>query len=275
MPAEVVRQMVGMGTWRLNGMMHDPYVAFTIEVEGFWRQMLEGKLGPGDVDPDLKFIDSGCATNAADLWETIDVPMPDATDPEYPRLFAESRVYATQKLQRMHMLLVSRQDGFQMLQCLMVPKTSYELPIFCVEMMGTNGVSVAASDLVPVNDQRELPTFFSEGLHLLQEGSIEPGQEAPRWAKGTSSNMCVLMRPQNDDDLSQFLAYTCLLAKLYLKSVDVAEEVPEERQAAIRAAHKRFFDSQRRHADLGAILEDRIGRGRTKQFLNDFMYKYD
>lgn len=38
-------QAIGLGTWRLNGAMDPAFEALAAQVEGMWRQLLEGNLG--------------------------------------------------------------------------------------------------------------------------------------------------------------------------------------------------------------------------------------
>ncbi len=66
---------------------------------------------------------------------------------------------------KLHMELLHRQDGFEVLHCVMFPRLEFDLPILGMDMVGAKGrVSLAVIDPSPVAMDRTLPPVYAQGI---------------------------------------------------------------------------------------------------------------
>lgn len=57
----------------------------------------------------------------------------------YPRLLIENRVYCSRVFRKLHIELAYRQDGLQVLHCVMYPRYAYDLPILAMDLVVSAG----------------------------------------------------------------------------------------------------------------------------------------
>ncbi len=57
----------------------------------------------------------------------------------YPRLVLENRVYYNNVFRKLHLEIGARQDGLQVLHCVLYPRYNYDLPILGIDMVMKDG----------------------------------------------------------------------------------------------------------------------------------------
>ncbi|CAL8462694.1 g2227 [Coccomyxa elongata] len=272
---------LGLGTWRLRGRVGGPFEALAAQIEGAWRQYFPRELRLYPLPEDLKFCDSMDVDKSVGIWSYIDLPDPDKGVPGYPRLLIENRAYATKAFRKLHMELAHRQDGLQVLHCVLYPRLEYDLPILCFDMVGSEGsgrVSLAIADPCPASMDRSLPQVYVDAATLLQEQfGLESNRGIPEWGRDIFSDMCVIVRPEDPDELSRFIQYCIALHQTHLILSQHARPVTEYKQkeqrlADVRSAHERYCSKQQENAKTRRVLEAAFGGDFATRYMTEIMF---
>ncbi|GMH37566.1 hypothetical protein BSKO_05439 [Bryopsis sp. KO-2023] len=238
---QTIRHLIGLRTWRLNGMVGMEFEFLVSEVEGLWRQILEEDIRLGTLDRAAKLLDSIDLERKGETFsrQTED---PEPTDPGYPRMFSETREYASRVFRKLHVNLAVRQDGVELMHIMMVPYLEYDMPIFTLEMVGVDDtITYGMVDLIPASMSGKLPELYDSGMKWLQEGTIKSNREAPEWLKSIGSPNAIIMVPNDEDEAMRFLTYAGVLSKTYLRSSKDMQPVGPSQISDVKAAHERFY----------------------------------
>lgn len=261
-----------MGTWRLKGLMDPPFEALESQIEGMWRELLRDELSLFPMPQELKYCDS---LDPNHEWPSSyrDADWPQRGEPAYPRMQLENRCYESRVFRRLHMELVHRQDSIQVIHCVMFPRLEFDLPILSMDMVGKGGgpISLAVIDPCPVSLNRSLPQQYYATVKELQERyGMATNRATPEWGKAIFSDLCVILRPQGPEDVSNFLKYAIALTRVHLQLSKLITPVTQNRDrrlAEIREAHARYSAKQLENDKTTRVLEAGFG----KEFCNRYM----
>ncbi|EIE26217.1 ferredoxin-dependent bilin reductase [Coccomyxa subellipsoidea C-169] len=208
----------------------------------------------------------------------MDLPDPEKGAQGYPRLLIENRAYATKAFRKLHLELAHRQDGLQVLHCVLYPHLDYDLPILSFDMVGSEGgrVSLAIADPCPASMDRSLPPVYVQAAELLQEKyGLQNNRTVPEWGQAIFSDMCVIVRPENPDELSRFIQYCIALHQTHLMLSQRAYPVTqqkEQRLADIRVAHERYCAKQLENGKTRRVLEAAFGGEFATRYMAEIMF---
>ncbi|KAK9907725.1 hypothetical protein WJX75_008795 [Coccomyxa subellipsoidea] len=274
-------QELGLGTWRLRGRVGGPFEALAAQIEGAWRHYFTRELCLFPLPQDLKFCDSMDKDKSVGVWSYMDLPDPEKGAPGYPRLLIENRAYATKAFRKLHLELAHRQDGLQVLHCVLYPRLEYDLPILSFDMVGSEGsgrVSLAIADPCPASMDRSLPPVYVQAAEMLQEKfGLQNNRTVPEWGQAIFSDMCVIVRPENPDELARFIQYCIALHQTHLILSQRAYPVTqykqkEQRLADIRGAHERYCAKQQENGKTRRVLEAAFGGEFATRYMSEIMF---
>ncbi len=122
---------------------------------------------------DLKFADSLDPERRIGGLSHLDLPDPPQGERAagWPRLLIENRAYATRAFRKLHLELAARQDGLQVLHCVLYPRLDWDLPILSIDLVGSAGsgnVSLAIADPCPAAMDRSLPPAYAQTIRRAQ-----------------------------------------------------------------------------------------------------------
>lgn len=252
-------EAMGMGSWRLKGAMDPPFEGLTAQVEGLWRHMVDRDLKLYPMDKKYKYLDSLDPERTAGMWGYSDIKSPEKGDPRWPRMQIENRCYQSTVFRKLHLELAHRQDGLQVVHCVMYPRTDYDLPILSFDMVGKDGrVSLVCIDPCPVAMDRSLPPIYISLVRALQQQyHLENNRAVPSWGKEIFSDLCIIMRPSAPEELANFIKYTIALTQAHLQissQTSTVQSNKASRLAEIKLAHKRYGEQHLKNSSTRGVL---------------------
>lgn len=252
--------LIGIDNWRTGTRACEGATQLVASIEGFWRDAFQGELAAAELDPRWKLLDSAAPNSPGLQWARAD---PRPGEPGFPRLIVENRVYQTRVFRSLHLELAVRQDGLQIVHCVMWPRRDYALPILGLDAVFNNEklrffIADAspvvrrsdASSVAAVDDSDGPPDSspqspLEDSVRMLRAqftGSVTPAP-LPEWARTIFSEQAFSARPALalEDDLC--IMYGVALARAYLLCAKRAAPLPlseTAQRAAVDAAHRRY-----------------------------------
>lgn len=272
-----IADIVKMGSWRLAGLLDEPFELLESQIEGMWRELLPSDLSLFDMPQDLKYCDTADPEHLNPM-SFRDEPWPSRGQPGYPRMQLENRCYESRVFRRLHMELVHRQDSIQVLHCVMYPRLQYDLPILSMDMVGKVGgkISLAVIDACPVAMNRSLPPQYVTLMQKLQEEyGMATNRAIPEWGRSIFSDLCVILRPSNPEDVSNFLQYALAMTRVHLQMARLAKPVQsntKRRLADISAAHSRYCEQQLLNDKTTRVLESGFGKEFSDRYMRTVVF---
>ncbi|KAL0055047.1 hypothetical protein WJX82_006256 [Trebouxia sp. C0006] len=268
---------MGMGSWRLKGSMDPPFEGLTAQVEGLWRHMLDRDLKLYPMDKKYKYLDSLDPERTAGMWGYTDIQPPEKGDPRWPRMQIENRCYQSSVFRKLHIELAHRQDGLQVIHCVMYPRTEYDLPILSFDMVGNNGrVSLVCIDPCPVAADRSLPPIYVSLVRQLQQQyHLENNRAVPSWGKEIFSDLCIIIRPSASEELANFVKYTIALTQAHLqlsKQTSQVQSNKSSRLAEIKAGHKRYAVQHLKNSSTRGVLAAAFTPAVADEYMTNVMF---
>eukprot|EP00798_Chlamydomonas_sp_ICE-L_P016547 gene16547-22776_t len=286
-PAPMATSMIGMGTWRLKAFA-DPAIQFMVSrIEGCWREMLYHDLnlypwqewkGKGH-----DFCDNMDPKRELKGFAYADVPNPEKGEEGYPRLLLENRVYCSRVFRKLHIEVVWRQDGLQVMHVVLYPRYDYDMPILAMDLVIAGGaVTLAIIDACPVRSMK-LPPHYMQTMKELQDQTLtDPDNQRaiPEWGQNIFSPLCVCMRPKDGEEFAGFMKYAVGLHRAHMMLAQLSEPVSGgdktsvRKQAELLAGHKSFVDNQLANKKTTRVLEAAFGQEWTDDYMNSMMFDF-
>lgn len=280
-PAEA-SAMLGMGTWRVRPRADPIIQALVAQIEGAWRVILGDDLGLYDLPQRYRYMDSADPGGGRPLAHAL--PDPPRDDPSWPRLQVENRAYRSRAFRKLHVEVAVRQDGLQVVHCVMYPYPAVDLPILSLDMVLSGGrVTLAIIDPCPVSRDLQLPPFYARSVADLQgRYGMESNRSVPEWGAAIFSPLCVCLRPQAPADVAAFLKYAIALINFHVQIGRLAEPVGAgggmsedaagRKRAEIAAAHERYSARQLDNDKTRRVLEKAFGSGPAEEYMRVVMF---
>lgn len=212
------------------------------------------------------------------------LPDPAEGSPAYPRLQIENRVYQSYCFRKLHLEVAVRQDGLQVLHCVMFPRIKFDLPILSLDLVGFKGrPSLAIIDPCPVHLDQSLPQLYSNSVQSLQKKyNVETNRSIPDWGKDIFSPLCVCIRPSGSEDVGRFMKYALALCDFHIQFARLCSPVQqgsrmsvsqiEQRSREIYECHYRFNQRQMENDKTRRVLEAAFGSEAAREYMSKIMF---
>lgn len=219
-------------------------------IERNWSQYLT--LSPYQIPEDLGYVEGSL---------------------EGEKLIIENCCYQTTQFRKLHLELAKVGDRLDILHCVMFPRPNYDLPIFGVDLVGSQaGIGAAIVDLSPVNRDRSLPSVYKQILANLPEIDFAQPRNLPDWGH-IFSDFCLFIRPINSteenlflDRVEQFLTLHCLNA------IATSAVVSTKKQVEILTGQRYYCQQQQKNNKTRKVLEKSLGQVWTDRYMNQMLF---
>ena len=219
-------------------------------IERHWEQYLT--LSPYQIPEDLGYIEGSL---------------------EGEKLVIENRCYQTPQFRKLHLELAQVGNRLDILHCVMFPRSNYDLPIFGVDLVGSQaGIGAAIVDLSPVNRERTLPDNYSQFLANLPQIDFAQPRTLPEWGN-IFSEFCLFIRPQDRteeilflDRVAQFLTIHCQIAQ------KTSPVVSPTKQAEILQGQRYYCQQQQQNDKTRKVLEKSLGKTWTERYMTQMLF---
>lgn len=256
--------------------MDPPFEGLTAQIEGLWRHMLEDlRLYP--MDRKYRYLDSVDPERTAGVWGYVDIKPPERGDSRWPRMQIENRCYQSDVFRKLHIELAHRQDGLQVVHCVMYPRLEYDLPILSFDMVGKDErVSLVCIDPCPVAMDRSLPPVYVSVVRELQrQYNLENNRAVPQWGKEIFSDLCIIMRPSKPAEVANFIKYAIALTQAHLqvsKQTSTVQSNRENRLAEIKSANKRYAEQHLKNSSTRGVLAAAFSAEVADDYMTSVMF---
>jgi phycocyanobilin:ferredoxin oxidoreductase len=219
-------------------------------IERLWQKYLT--LSPYQIPEDLGYVEGSL---------------------EGEKLTIENQCYQTTQFRKLHLELAQVGDRLDILHCVMFPHPNYNLPIFGVDLVGSQaGIGAAIVDLSPVNRNRSLPAVYSQILANLPEIDFAQPRKLPEWGN-IFSEFCLFIRPINRaeeilflDRVEKYLTLHCLTAQ------STSAIASTFKQAQIKAAQRYYCQQQQQNDKTRKVLEKSLGKVWTDNYMTQMLF---
>lgn len=194
------------------------------------------------------------------------------------KLIIENRCYQTTQFRKLHLELAkvgdceaSQRHRLDILHCVMFPRTNYDLPIFGVDLVGTQaGIGAAIVDLSPVNCDRTLAPAYSQALANLPQINFTRPRALPPWGS-IFSEFCIFIQPQNNLEEKLFLKRVLQYLTLHCTTA-VTTFAEADREAQIRSGQRYYCDRQQQNDKTRRVLEKSLGKKWTDNYMTQMLF---
>ncbi|KAF8066305.1 pcyA [Scenedesmus sp. PABB004] len=284
----LIADMMGMATWRLNGMVDEVFSFLVGRLEASMRELLETDIA---LYPAAKwkgrhwdFIDSLDPTREWEGFSYVDMPDPIKGQEGYPRLLIENRVYSSRVFRKLHLEVAHRQDGLQVLHMVLFPRYDFDIPILALDLVAAGGaVTLAIADACPLSERLALPPHYAQTMAELQHNFLPEsvrGRSIPEWGSKIFSPLCVCMRPEQPEELGGFLKYAIALTRAHLMYSRLLQPIAPDSKASARrlsellASQRRFCEQQLANTKTSRVLEVAFDAEFTDAYMKQLMFDY-
>lgn len=217
-------------------------------IESIWQQYLE--LTPYDLPEDLGYVEGRL---------------------EGEKLIIENRCYQTPQFRKLHLELARVGSNLDILHCVMFPRPEYALPMFGADLVSGRGqISMAVTDLSPINSDRSLPMDYEQQLAALPDVAFADARSRPLWGD-IFSDFCVLVRPANPHEESQFLAQVETFLEIHCQRAIAAVPTPDQ-QAEILAGQRHYCTQQQQNDKTRRVLEKAFGAEWADRYMTTVLF---
>ena len=190
---------------------------------------------------------------------------------EEEKLIIENRCYQTTQFRKLHLELAQVGDRLDILHCVMFPRTNYDLPIFGVDLVGSQaGIAAAIVDLSPVNRDRTLAPAYSQGLANLPQINFTRPRALPPWGN-IFSEFCLFIQPQNNYEEKLFLQRVLQYLTLHC-SIAVATFAVLAQETQILSGQRYYCDRQQQNDKTRRVLEKSMGKAWTDRYVTQMLF---
>ena len=192
---------------------------------------------------------------------------------EGEKLIIENCCYQTPQFRKLHLELAQVGDRLNILHCVMFPRPNYPLPIFGVDLVGSQkGISAAIVDLSPVTHDRTLPKAYSYILDNLPAFEFSQPRELPPWGN-IFSKFCLFIRPVNAEEERLFLDRVREFLTLHCTMATVTNSVASSFERAELLMGQRYYCTQQQRNDkTRRVLEKSLGRAWTDRYMSTMLF---
>ncbi|MDJ0681687.1 MAG: phycocyanobilin:ferredoxin oxidoreductase [Xenococcaceae cyanobacterium MO_167.B52] len=192
---------------------------------------------------------------------------------EGEKLVIENHCYQTPQFRKLHLELAQVGHRLDILHCVMFPRPDYDLPIFGVDLVGSQaGIGAAIVDLSPVNSDRSLADNYSQLLANLPQIDFAQPRNLPEWGN-IFSEFCLFIRPQNRIEevlflnrVSQFLEIHCQIA------LEKSPLVCSSKKAEILKGQRYYCQQQQQNDKTRKVLEKSLGQVWTNRYMTQMLF---
>ena len=192
---------------------------------------------------------------------------------EGEKLIIENRCYQTPQFRKLHLELAQVGDRLDILHCVMFPRPNYPLPIFGVDLVGSQkGISAAIVDLSPVDRNRILPKAYRYVLANLLPIEFAQPRDLPPWGN-IFSKFCLFIRPVDSEEeklflkrVKQFLTLHCQIA---MTTLPLASQF---KQAELLAGQRYYCTQQQQNDKTRRVLEKSLGKAWTDRYMSTMLF---
>lgn len=217
-------------------------------IESKWKHDLN--LSPYNIPEDLGYVEGNLAEE---------------------KLIIENRCYQTTQFRKLHLELAQVGDRLDILHCVMFPRTNYDLPIFGVDLVGSQaGIAAAIVDLSPVNRDRTLAPAYSQGLANLPQINFTRPRALPPWGN-IFSEFCLFIQPQNNYEEKLFLQRVLQYLTLHC-SIAVATFAVLAQETQILSGQRYYCDRQQQNDKTRRVLEKSMGKAWTDRYVTQMLF---
>ncbi|BAU64669.1 phycocyanobilin:ferredoxin oxidoreductase [Stanieria sp. NIES-3757] len=219
-------------------------------IEEHWQKYLT--LSPYDIPEDLGYVEGNL---------------------EGEKLIIENRCYQTSQFRKLHLELARVGDRLDILHCVMFPRTNYPLPIFGVDLVGSQGqIGAAIVDLSPANSQGALPQNYQQVLANLPPVQFDQPRELPAWGD-IFSEFCLFVRPTNSQEEALFLKQVNHFITLHCQiAITTASVSSLAQQEEILAGHHYYCAKQQQNDKTRRVLEKSLGKAWTERYMTTMLF---
>lgn len=196
------------------------------------------------------------------------------------KLIIENRCYQTTQFRKLHLELAQVGDCLDILHCVMFPRCNYDLPIFGVDLVGTQaGIGAAIVDLSPVNRDpkgyaernRTLAPAYSQALANLPQINFTRPRALPPWGN-IFSEFCLFIQPQNHLEEKLFLERVIKYLVIHCRISATTSRTPETQAAQILSGQRYYCDRQQQNDKTRRVLEKSLGKRWTDNYITQMLF---
>ena len=219
-------------------------------IERHWQRYLS--LSPYQIPQDLGYVESSL---------------------EGEKLIIENRCYQTPQFRKLHLELARVGNRLDILHCVMFPRSNYDLPIFGVDLVGSQaGIGAAIVDLSPVNRERSFSPVYSKVLHNLPQINFAQPRNLPEWGN-IFSESCLFVRPVNRTEEVLFLDRVGEYLSLHCQTAISTSAVDSPlKQAEILTGQRYYCQQQQQNDKTRRVLEKSLGRVWTDRYMTQMLF---
>ncbi|MDJ0687353.1 MAG: phycocyanobilin:ferredoxin oxidoreductase [Xenococcaceae cyanobacterium MO_188.B32] len=219
-------------------------------IEEIWERNLN--LSPYDIPEDLGYVEGNL---------------------EGEKLIIENHCYQTPQFRKLHLELAQVGDRLDILHCVMFPRPNYPLPIFGVDLVGSQkGISAAIVDLSPVTQNCILPKAYRYVLANLLPVEFSQPRDLPPWGN-IFSKFCLFVRPINAEEERLFLYRVRQFLTLHCQMAIVTCPVTSSFEKTELLAGQRYYCTQQQQNDkTRRVLAKSLGQTWTEQYMNTMLF---
>ncbi len=192
---------------------------------------------------------------------------------EGEKLIIENRCLQTPQFRKLHLELARVGDRLDILHCVMFPHPNYPLPIFGVDLVGSQGhIGAAIVDLSPVNSDRTLGEDYVRVLANLKPINFTQPRELPAWGN-IFSEFCLFVRPTDASEerlflhrVMQFLTLHCQIA------VNTPPLISPLQQGEILQGQRYYCHKQQQNDKTRRVLEKSLGKAWTDRYMTTMLF---
>lgn len=224
---------------------------------------------------DYAYLDTIDPKGTRDMSHNL--PDPPKEDPAWPRMQIENRVYQSYCFRKLHMEVVVKQDGMQVLHCVMYPRNTFDLPILSMDVVAYKGrPSFLIIDPCPVTTNLSLPPLYAQSVQAIQKKyDVATNRSIPDWGKEIFSEYCILMRPETPADVGKFIKYALALTHFHVQFARLANPVDPgkiQKRKEIYEAHARYSRKQLENDKTRRVLAQCFGNQLADDYMSTYMF---
>lgn len=220
-------------------------------IEEIWRSELE--LSPYEMPEDLGYIEGRL---------------------EGERLVIENCCYETPQFRKLHLELAKVGTGLDILHCVMFPRSSYALPMFGADLVGSDkaGISAAIVDLSPTNPERVLDETYQTQLNGVPHFAFSQERSVPDWGD-IFSNHCLFVRPADAIEENAFLERLSSFLRIHCQRAVQTEPLQTPEAEAQNLAGQRYYcQKQQQNDKTRRVLEKAFGEAWAERYMTEMLF---
>jgi phycocyanobilin:ferredoxin oxidoreductase len=220
-------------------------------IESIWKTELD--LSPYQMPEDLGYIEGRL---------------------EGERLVIENACYETPQFRKLHLELAQVGTGLDILHCVMFPRSSYALPMFGADLVGSlkGGISAAIVDLSPTNPERVLEETYQKSLNEVPHFAFSQERSIPDWGDIFSS-YCLFVRPADAIEEDAFLERLSGFLRIHCQQAVAATPLTTPEAEAQNLAGQRYYcQKQLQNDKTRRVLEKAFGEAWAERYMTEMLF---